>query len=548
MRLTIPRSFYNILALRVLLPVFLLAVAEYIKPLVVYAQQEPDPNIDVTYYRLKIRVTATFPIDLDGSVIMRAISTIDTLRSIRLNLNSLSMKVDSVVMTGRPVGFRQSPKVFTITLDRTYQTGEPVAVEIFYHSDTMGLVMLDSFNFKTHGKRAPLIWNSSEPYGARDWWPCKDHPSDKADSADIIVTVDSTLIVGSQGTLVSVTHHSDGTVTYHWHEQYPIATYLISVAISNYVVYREYFHYTPTDSMMILNYVFPEDVDSAKTGWGVALDGLKIFSKLFGRYPFIKEKYGHAEARGGMEYQTMTSISLPVTEEPVIHELAHQWFGDMITCRTWQNIWLNEGFATYCVALYNESKYGSGAYWDNIWRNMRSARLSERSIFVADTTKFQDIFYDPSIYAKGAIVLHMLRHVLGDTVFFKAMYNYANDPELKYGTATTEDFRSVCERTSGKNLGYFFDEWIYGTGYPKYTYSWSSRHFQGGDSVTLHIVQNIKTTGPHFFIMPIDLRISAEGMDTTITLFNDKADQTFHFITPQDPVLINLDPHDWILK
>jgi hypothetical protein len=276
---------------------------------------------------------------------------------------------------------------------------------------------------------------------------------------------------------------------------------------------------------------------------------LAIYSKLFGVYPFIKEKYGHAEISGSssMEHQTMTSLTT-FNEDVLSHELAHQWFGDMITCRTWSDLWLNEGFAQYCSALYRERQYGVNSYWGYMNTQLDQAKLSHGAIGIADTSSVANLFNSFRIYSKGAAVLHMLRHVLGDSIFFRSLYAYANDPALKYSTAAIRDFQSVCETVSGKNLAFFFQEWLYGDRFPDYNYSWTWKSSGDSSFILLSIMQSNIGTTPSFYTMPIDIRITAAGTNTTVTVFNNLEQQDFIIKCPVKPSAVSLDPEDWILK
>ena len=191
---------------------------------------------------------------------------------------------------------------------------------------------------------------------------------------------------------------------------------------------------------------------------------------------------------GGMEHQTMTSIGT-FDEKVVAHELAHQWFGDKITCRTWSDLWLNEGFAVYCTALYLEKEYGVASYWDYINLQTEVAISAAGEVGAPDTSTAQSLFNYDLIYAKGASVLHMLRHVLGDSIFFSSLRTYANQPSLQYSTATTKDLETACESVIGKSLSYFFQEWIYGEGYPIYQYSWTWNSAGDSSVVTINLKQ-----------------------------------------------------------
>jgi hypothetical protein len=479
---------------------------------------------------------------------MHALSKVSNLSTITLDLMS-SMIVDSVKSDGVTAAFVQNPTTVDITLDRTYTAGELITVYVFYQG-VPGSSGFGSFEFYQHGSPSvPWVWSLSEPYGAKDWWPCKDHPSDKADSVDIIVTCNSAYKVGSNGKLLSVTDNGNGTSTHHWKEVYPISTYLVMIAVTNYSQFSNWFKYTPTDSMEILNYVLPEHLASAQAGLPVAVTGLEIFSDLFGLYPFINEKFGHAEFGwgGGMEHQTMTSLG-GFGEGLVIHELAHEWFGDMITCRTWPDLWLNEGFATYCEALYNEVKYGKSSYFSSVNSEMSSAKTASGTLYLQDTSSVGSMFGYAKVYAKGAVVLHMLRHVMGDSLFFQAVYNYANDPRFKYGTARTADLQEVCETTSGMDLDYYFNEWVFGESYPRYEYNWSAQPDGDRYSVSVTIGQSIPASNPPFFTMPIDLKLTGSGLDTTVTVFNNTIQQTFTFTVAENPTNIQLDPEGWIMK
>ena len=504
-----------------------------------------DNNYNVVYYKLNLKIT-TNPQLVKGSVLIKAVSEINELNKIRLDLKN-NFIIDSILVSKNKTNFNRSGDSFDILLPINYAQGEVVEAEVFYNGIPQS-GGFGSFVFSSHAG-VPWVWSLSEPYGAKDWWPCKDHPSDKADSADIIITCDSTFKVGSNGILVSEKNNLDGTKTFFWKENYPIANYLISVALTNYAEFSNYFKYSPTDSMQILNYVLPENLSTSKQPLALTVDMLQIFSNHFGLYPFIKEKYGHAQFGwgGAMEHQTMTSIT-SFNENTIAHELAHQWFGDLITCQTWSNIWLNEGFATYCEALYREKKYGNAAYWTHMNGKMSNAKNATGTIFIYDTSSVSKLFSGSLVYSKGATVLHMLRKVLGDTIFFNAMNSYANNPKFKYSTATTDDFKKVIETVSGKKLDYFFNQWIYGEKYPKYQYSWKVLTTEPTITTQLYVTQTTGTTNPQFFTMPIDIKLINGAWDTTVTIFNDKLEQTFTITSSKIPVTLQFDPMGWILK
>ncbi|UCE19714.1 MAG: peptidase M1 [Gemmatimonadota bacterium] len=493
---------------------------------------------DVRYYNIDLSVDPDLR-RLAGTVQMRAEVVGDPIDHIEVDLLN-NMTVSQITLSGTPTSFTHQHDLLDIDLERSYATGESVGIVIDYEGNpaTSGL---GSFGFDLHAGR-PMIWSLSEPFGARNWWPCKDQPSDKADSVDIRVTVPEGMIVASNGVLREVTDNGD-TETYWWHESYPITTYLVSVAIYEYATYSDYYKYSPTDSMEIQFYVFPDHLENLRSTYAKTKDMLAIFSDLFGPYPFLDEKYGQAEFifGGGMEHQTCTSLG-GWSEALIAHELAHQWWGDMITCRDFHHIWLNEGFATYSEALYWEQVHGKEAYFEDMNRNRY---FGEGTIYVPDLTNIWRIFDGGLSYNKGSWVLHMLRHVVGDPVFFDILRAYY-DSQYQHGTAVTEDFQSLCEAVSGMELGWFFQEWIYGEFYPEYDYSWTMVEQSGGYSVDLTIEQVQTNTAP--FTMPVDVTFITQFGEETFVIFDSLQTQTFELILSSKPIVALLDVDGWILK
>lgn len=505
------------------------------------AAETPNQKLfDVHSYRISLRIDPQKQW-VNGKVNIQAKIVRDSLQHLELELGN-HLQIDSIRFSQQTVTHLQTEETLLIILNTTLHADESLDLTIFYQGNPAagdrGGFHFDSFNSK------PLIWSLSEPFGARDWWPCKDTPADKADSVDIIITVPEPLIVASNGNLVNFTGQ-DGWRTFHWQERYPITTYLVSVAIYEYFTYSEFFNYSATDSMEIQYYVFPEHQASVRENFAQTLPAMAIFTRLFGPYPFLKEKYGHAEFGwgGGMEHQTITSLgswSVPL----IVHELAHQWWGDMITCRDFHHIWLNEGFATYSEALYWEATLGREAYLADMLANRY---LMGGSIYVQNLSDRSRIFHGGLSYAKGAWVLHMLRHVVGDSAFFRILHEYAAAPELKYGTAVTEDFQTVCEDVTGESLRWFFQQWIYGEFYPAYFYQWTAKKNQTGNyQVNLEIEQH--PIDNYLFKMPIDIFIHTAVSETTIVVWDSLKVQNFEFELSARPLQVELDPDKWILK
>ncbi len=491
---------------------------------------------DVKYYGLDLDFDPVSQL-VSGTVETRAVVTGDSISQVELNFKD-NMTVSAVTSGGAASTFTHTSNLLTIDLDRTYYKYEAVAVTVTYSGDPSG----DSFAFDSHNSK-PMIWSLSEPFGARAWWPCKDIPSDKADSTDMRFTVPEGMIAASNGLLVSETTDG-GKTTFWWHESYPITTYLISIAAYEYTTYSDYYVYSPADSMEIQFYVFPDHYGDVQTTYAKTKDMIAAFASMYGEYPFIEEKYGHAEFKwgGGMEHQTITSLG-SWGESLIAHELAHMWWGDMITCRNFSHIWLNEGFATYSEALWNEYEYGEAAYR----QDMEYAKYyGPGTIYVPETTDFWRIFHSGLSYNKGSWVLHMLRHVVGDSTFFDILQTYYADPSFKFGVADTEDFQAICESVSGMDLSDFFHQWIYEEYYPIYLYDWSYSESAGFYNIELTIEQLQSNT---VFKMPIDVTVTMSGgSDTTMVVVNTSASQSFMLTVENEPVSLELDRDDWILK
>jgi aminopeptidase N len=498
---------------------------------------ENQSHFDVHRYQIQLRID---PVErwVYGKVTLRAAALLTDLTQIELDFG-VHLKVDSVLFQQRPVLFTHQQAKLNIALPPTNGQFE---ISIFYQgnpaSGTQGAFVFDIYNGK------PLVWTLSEPFGARDWWPCKDTPADKADSVDLMITVPENLIVASNGTL-RMTESNAGWKTWHWQERYPIATYLVSLAIYEYYFYTDFFKYSATDSMPVEFYVFPDHRELVRENYAKTVPALELFSDIFGPYPFLKEKYGHAEFgwRGGMEHQTITSLggsSLPL----IVHELAHQWWGDMITCRDFHHIWLNEGFATYAEALYDEAVNGKTAYFEN----MRYRRyLRDGTIYVPELSDWSRIFSAGLSYNKAAWVLHMLRHVVGDAAFFKTLKTYSAAPGLQHGTVVTEDFQKICEDVSGMKLDWFFAQWIYGEFYPVYYYQWATEQTRV-DVFQLNLLIEQQPIHEYQFKMPVDVRVRTATSDTTIVVWDSLDVQQFRFSFAEKPISVELDPENWILR
>ena len=494
-------------------------------------------KIDVLYYRLNLDIdpaNGTIVGDLtaevrviDSTLSRIEFDLINTLTVTGVNLNDITHSYS-----------RNSYQVLIPILD-SVAVNQILTISINYNGSP-GSTGFGSFAFDSHNG-LDLIWTLSEPYGARTWWPCKDDPSDKADSVDIIIKVPSNLTVASNGNLVG-TMEQGNEITFYWQERYPITTYLVSLAIYPYQVWYDQYESNSGVTMPIEFYVFPDHYNSLRENYLLTNDMISFFAEVFGEYPFINEKYGHAEFGwgGGMEHQTITSLG-GWSESLIAHELAHMWWGDMITCASFHHIWLNEGFATYAEALWWEDQYGTAALHADMDRNKY---FGGGTIYVENPVTTGDIFNGDLSYRKASWVLHMLRHVVGDSTFFDILRTYADEPSMKYNSVTTDQFRSVCEAVSGMDLQIYFQQWIYGSYFPRYALHWQ----QNQDSLIVTI-QQVQQTGT-FFQMPIDLEIICTDTTYTEVVNNTQVTEDFTLALPPGKMVSNviLDPDDWILK
>jgi aminopeptidase N len=486
---------------------------------------------DAGFYHLQIKILLDTR-EIEGTLLMEATSEGAGLTTVPLDLHA-GMQVLSVGEDA--VSFTHSGKDLFLTLKRAVQRGEKFRVSVSYRGQPQS-GGFGAFTFNTHSG-APIIASLSEPYFARLWWPCKDTPTDKADSVQVDLTVPDDLTAVSNGTLENVQSLS-GWKTFSWKERYPITTYLVSVAVSNYAEFGETFTFSDGTSMPLRHYVYPENLAFAQTQLADTRDMLAFFNWAFGDYPFKKEKYGHAQFAwgGGMEHQTITSVG-SFGDGLIAHELAHQWFGDLITMKSWQDIWLNEGFASYSEALYFEHRDGKAAY-RNYMRSMDYSYFG--SVFVRDTTSVSSIF-NGTVYDKGAWVLHTLRYVIGDSTFFRLLRAYVADPRYRFGTATTTDFKNLAEQVSGKELDWFFEQWIYREGRPELRYAWKVEDGQ----LILRLQQAQKGDG---YRLPLELAAIA-GADTFRFAFEHNGGcQEYVFTTSKPVERVVIDPENWVLK
>ena len=497
-------------------------------------------KIDISFYELDIDIDFSSNI-ISGYVLIKGTkSTVAPPDYIELDLYN-NMVVDSVFLNDSQVSFSHDSDIIKIPADENMI----FSLKVFYNG-TPEHCGAGGFKFDNH-LDIDHVWTLSEAYCARSWWPCKDDPSDKADSVNIKVTVPSQpeFIVASNGLLESTEVNGDKR-TFFWKERYPITTYLVSLAIYPYTIWSEqYISPISNDTMAIEHYVFPDRYELSYPNYSLTGEMLSFFSNLFGEYPFISEKYGHADFKwgGGMEHQTLSSMG-SFSQNLIVHELGHSWWGNLITCKTFNDIWLNEGFARYCQALWVENIDGKQAYFNFMNDH---AYYGGGTIYVENPSSNSQIFNSSLSYNKASWVLHMLRHKVGDEMFFEILKEYASNDSLAYNAASTADFQKVCEDISGTDFEQFFQQWIYGDRYPKYELSWWS------DENDIYKVKIDQIQSYGIFSMPIDLNFSGSvgplSVDTTIVVENNTSSHIYE-ISGLDFFVENvtIDPNNWILK
>ncbi len=485
---------------------------------------------------------------IGGSNTMTVRSRVDGLATFRFRLDEV-FTLGTVEVDGSPASWtRLDPETVEVALNRPYATDEVFTVRVPYSGQPQSSGGWGSITFRMRSG-AYEVFTLSQPWFAYTWWPAKDDLRDKT-TADLRFTVPNTMVVASNGLLEAVDPVPPNKLRYHWRTEYPTEDYLYCIGATNYHQFGTTWTYGDTN-MPLQFFIYPE-YDSAgnRAAWqDLTLAALTAYSDLFGLYPFPAEKYGMLNFGwgGGMEHQTMTSIGPYFWwESGIVHELAHQWWGDWVTCATWHDIWLNEGFATYSEALWYENEPGSpGA--PALHQAMANRRPSNASgtVYCYDISDQGRIFDYNLSYLKGAWVQHMLRHVLGDATFYDTLAAW----RAQYGgsAGTTDDYRAVAEAVSGRDLQWFFDEWVYGAGTPVYRWAWQQTLADGNRYVELYIEQQQSVALPTF-TMPIDLVTTAGGQPTTHVVWNDA--RVEHLLVPVDatPVTqVQFDPVPWIL-
>lgn len=423
--------------------------------------------------------------------------------------------------------------------------------------------------FHHHGAGAdsfPMISTLSQPNGSHLWWPCRDRMDDKA-LVTMSVETPQGYVVASNGTMIEERSVEDGWKRTTWRSAYPIAPYLVAFAATNYATWSDVYRSAEGDSIPLQFYAYPEDSAKARVDWQGTGGMIAAYEHYFGPYPFgnpdiAREKLGVAEFSwnsGAMEHQTCVFMGegfvtgRGTNDWALAHEIAHQWWGDAVTPVDMDHIWLNEGFATYCEALYREYLVDTPAYL----AYMQARRVPPAFERNSPLVRPDDWFSLADIYLRGSWVLHMLRGQIGDQAFFASLNEYFD--RHAYGNADTDDFVRAVEETTARDLRWFFIPWLYGTGRPEIAWDWwAERASGGGHRVRVYLRQTQEgplypkgapTSAPQdYFSFWIDVRVTGDTGSFDQRIYVDGRDAVAEFDVPFEPTEVELDPDQWLLR
>lgn len=518
-------------------------------------ETDDSTGYNVYYYNIETRFPTTTPHNITGKVDMHFTVTVGPLSQIDLNLRN-NMSVDSAKVNGVPVTWQfVGSDGLRLNLTSPLAQGANAIATIWYHGVPILLPPLSSgLAWGTH-LGTPIIYSLSEPDASHTWWPCKDVPWDKADSTRMVWTVPSNLTATANGTLHSVTIPEPGWKSYEWIEHYPMVNYLVVMTATNFAHFRNWYVNAMSDSLPLDYYIFPEDSADAVIDFAFLGDVVAYYASVFGEYPYMNEKYGQAAFlwSGGEEHQTLTSIGASLINPSgtyhwlYVHECSHQWWGDMVTCATWMDIWLNEGTATYCDALWTQHSQGQTAFINrmNSFKNTYFSSISSQGNFPIYNPTYM---WGGCVYQKGAWIEHMLRYIVGETNFWNFWPEYRS--RYEYGNATTAEFQQTWEDVSGMDLDWFFNEWVYMAFYPQYQWGWNSQSIGGGQTqvnISVKQTQTPSTIVP-IFNMPLPFKIVKSTGDVMVTAADSLAWQNFSFVVTGTVTDVLFDPDNWILK
>lgn len=498
-------------------------------------------NYDVTWCGIDITIDVdNHSITADNAMNLTILE--DGTSEIELNFTN-DLTIDGIQHNGTALSYTHVDELITITLDGSYNSGDALTLSIQYSGFPQNRLN-DGMKFQEHNG-VPVVFTMVSPRGARKWWPCKDTPADKPQSLDMQITYPDTYTSAANGLLVETIMNPDNTKTDVWHTSYPVATYLTSLALTNYQIYS-FDVQINGQTMPVDNYCYPERWDDSVALFGTCGDMLTHFSTLYGIYPFLNEKYGHATTTNlgayAMEHNTCTSfdagyINDDAAEYTVAHELTHQWYGDAVSISTWSDVWLKEGFASYGEALWAEHQFGPQGRADYMEAEDTGSVLDDCLYREPDASA--NTIFNGVVYQKGSWTVNMLRGVLGDDDFFALLQAFATSPAFAYGNTTTAQLCDLTESICGYDMEWFFDQWYYNLGRPIYRYA----TYQSAATDSLVIAIHSAGTSGDPFAMYVPYRLN--GVDARLWV----PDGMNHCAIYLDAALDELvfDPDSWVL-
>ena len=476
-------------------------------------------NYDLRYQRLELQLDPAQQY-VSGTVTSHFIPN-QNMASIYFDLSN-TLTVSEVKYHGSNLPFTQ---LATKEVKIDFPAGIPAAtldsLSIKYSGapDTGGSAG-DAFTISNQSG-VPALYTLSEPYGAQEWFPTKQSLNDKIEKVDLMINTPSQYNVASNGKLFSETVLPGNRKLTFWQTNYPIPAYLIALGITNYTKFNDTMGNPP---FPFVNYLYPSTTSNStimsNIEWTKTV--MNTFEQYFGPYPYRNEKYGHMQFGwgGGMEHATMSSMG-SWGRGIIAHELAHQWFGDKVTCGAWNDIWLNEGFATFGEHLANEKLLMTNSQFMSYLSSEMNYITSSAggSVYVSDTNLGNTgaIFSGRLSYSKGGYVVRMIKWILGDDAFYSALKDYHARPQLAYGYAKTEDLKNSLLESTGKDFTEFFNDWIYGQGHPTYQIRWNQTADQ---MLRFKVSQTTSHSSVNFFEMPLPIKVNGTGGQVAYLVLN----------------------------
>ena len=511
--------------------------------------QYPSMNkYDVRYVKIDIAAEANNR-SIEGTSLTRA-RAVQNLDTFIVEFKN-TMTLDSVFINGVKKSFTRNNDHVQIGLSPAISAGAMFDA-LFYYRGIASSNGVFAGTVSSNGLQYTA--SLSESYQAREWWPVKQFLHDKIDSADIWITTSNTNKAGANGLLKAIVDKPNNKKQYQWSTRYPIAYYLLSFTVGNYLEYNIYAKPAAMapDSILVQNYIVnnPTYFNTNKANLDKTPAYIEKMSEIYGLYPFKNEKYGHTHANigGGMEHQTMTTLS-SFGGTLIAHELGHQWFGDNVTCARWNDIWINEGFASYSEYLMIEKlptlfTTTPAAYMQTIHNDVMTSLSG--SVYVPDASLFDEnrIFSSRFSYNKGSAIIHTLRFEMqDDNKFFQTLRMFQQ--QFKDSVATGDDFKAVAETVCGRSFTDFFNQWYYGQGYPTFNVDCS----KPGDSIVLKVNQTVSAPSiTPFFKGLHEFTINTIEGDTTVRVNMTVNDQVFKFRSGRTPTGVVVDPNNWVLN